>query len=273
VTALVTQIPGIAAGGLLYPHRSDSLPPIPPNCVERVFAGDGVTLRGWDCRTTRPRAGTLIYLHGTADNRGSGTGVINRYTALGFDVVAYDSRRHGFSEGEVCTYGYFEKRDLARVIDAMPRGPVVLFGMSLGAAVALQEASTDNRVSTIISAEVFSDLESIARHRAPRILPENTVAKAFAVAEKRAVFSVSQVSPVEAARSIKVPVLLIHGAADRDTPPEHSRQVFAALAGPKRLIMVEGAGHNQSLSRQEIWREIDQWITTSIRHPALSETR
>jgi pimeloyl-ACP methyl ester carboxylesterase len=271
--ALAMQVPGIAAGGLLYPHRNDSLPPTPANCVERLFAGDGATLRGWDCRTTRRRAGTLIYLHGTADNRGSGTGVISRYTALGFDVVAYDSRRHGFSEGDVCTYGYFEKRDLARVIDAMPTGPVVLFGTSLGAAVALQEASTDGRISAIISAEVFSDLESIARYRAPRILPEVVIQKAFAIAENRGGFSVSQVSPVEAAQSIKAPVLLLHGAADRDTPPEHSRQVFAALPGPKRLIIVEGAGHNQSLSRHEIWSEIDQWIKTTITLPPLSGIR
>ena len=58
------QLPAIAAGGLLYPARRTSLPPMPDNCAERTFAGEGVTLRGWNCRAKRSRRGTLIYLHG-----------------------------------------------------------------------------------------------------------------------------------------------------------------------------------------------------------------
>jgi len=49
-------------------------------------------------------------------------------------------------------------------------------------------------------------------------------------------FDVDAVSPARAAASIHVPVLLIYGDADVDTPPDHSRRIFAALNGPKRLI-------------------------------------
>ena len=62
-----------------------------------------------------------------------------------------------------------------------------------------------------------------------------------------------------AAAEIKSPVLLIHGAADWDTPPAHSQRVLAALAGPKRLILVPGAGHNESL-RGAVWDEIERWL-------------
>lgn len=260
----IHQLPTIAAGGLLYPSRHRSLSPIPQNCSDRAFEGEGVTLRGWDCRAEGHRRGSLIYLHGTADNRGSGIGVIRRYTAKGFEVVAYDSRRHGESSGEACTYGYFEKRDLARVIDTLPAEPVILFGTSLGAAVALQAAATDSRVAAIVAVEVFSDLESIARYRAPGILPEFIIQKAFRIAEAKGAFSIVKVSPVESAGSIRVPVLLIHGAADRDTPPEHSQRVFSALQGYKQLIRVDGAGHNQSLSHAEIWTRIDAWIDGAL---------
>src|SRR5688500_16954252 len=83
---VANQLASIAAGGLLYPGRRTSLPPRPGNCVEREFSGSGVRLRGWDCRTERPRRGTVIYLHGTADNRGSSLGVIRRFSSAGFDV-------------------------------------------------------------------------------------------------------------------------------------------------------------------------------------------
>jgi pimeloyl-ACP methyl ester carboxylesterase len=52
-----------------------------------------------------------------------------------------------------------------------------------------------------------------------------------------------------------VPVLLIHGAEDTDTPPAHSQRVFDALKGPKQLILVPGAHHNQSLSGP-VWDQI-----------------
>jgi pimeloyl-ACP methyl ester carboxylesterase len=66
--------------------------------------------------------------------------------------------------------------------------------------------------------------------------------------------------------SIHVPVLLIHGDADIDTPPDHSRRIFAALNGPKRLILVPGGTHNSAL-RPEVWREIDQWIDRVLSTP------
>ena len=83
---------------------------------------------------------------GVADNRGSGAGIVRRFVDRRFDVIAYDSRAHGDSGGDACTYGYFEKEDLRRVLDTVPPGPVVLIGTSLGAAVALQAAAALARV-------------------------------------------------------------------------------------------------------------------------------
>lgn len=265
---LVRQLPSIAAGGLLYPSRQQAVRTAPAGCENREFAGDGVTLRGWYCRSAGPRRGTIVYLHGVADNRGSSTGAIERFTPKGLDVVAYDSRRHGLSDGEICTYGYYEKADLSRVIDTLPRGPVILFGTSLGAGVALQEAAGDRRVTGVIAAEVFSDLRTVAAERAPFFLSESTLRKAVQEAEERGSFKIDSVSPRKAAESITVPVLLIHGAEDAETPPSHSERVFDALAGPKRLLLVKGAGHNHSLSDPAVWAEIDAWMEALLRFGA-----
>ena len=85
------------------------------------------------------------------------------------------------------------------------------------------------------------------------------------MAERQGHFDVDAVSPVVAATKIAVPVLVIHGDADRETPPDHSRRVFAALHGPKRLIMVPGAQHNGSL-RPEIWDQIERWVLDALEH-------
>ncbi|MBC8867866.1 MAG: prolyl oligopeptidase family serine peptidase, partial [Planctomycetes bacterium] len=101
------------------------------------------------------------------------------------------------------------------------------------------------------------------RDRAPFYLTENTIQRAFSLAEQRGKFQVDAVSPVTAAADITVPVLLIHGALDRETPPEHSQRVFNALQGPKRLILVPDAGHNQSLSGS-VWSDIEEWIDSAL---------
>ena len=71
------------------------------------------------------------------------------------------------------------------------------------------------------------------------------------------------VSPMSVARTIAAPVLLVHGEDDQDTPPDHARRVFAALTGPKRLLLVPGAGRIQSL-QGDTWREVEQWIDANL---------
>ena len=221
--------------------------------------GAGIRLRGWRCRAVPSARGTIVYLHGIADNRGSSGSVIQRFRAKGFDVIAYDSRANGESGGDACTYGFYEKQDLHRVLDTVTNRPIVLIGTSLGGAVALQEAAGDPRVAAVVAAEIFSDLRTIATERAPFIFTTLTIREAFQIAEREGHFEVDAVSPERAASRIRIPVLLLHGAADVDTRPEHTRRVYAALAGPKQLILVPGARHNGAL-RSDVWPEIETWI-------------
>jgi pimeloyl-ACP methyl ester carboxylesterase len=263
--AACSQLPKMGAGGLLHPGRREATATRPAACENVEFAGDGVTLRGWRCGARATSRATIVYLHGVGDNRGSGAGVIERYTARGFQVIAYDSRAHGQSGGGACTYGFFEKRDLQKVLDANSKGPVVLIGTSLGAAVALQAAAEDPRIAAVIAAETFEDLRTVATERAPFIFTRGAIGRAFQLAEQQGNFSVDDVSPLAAARRITAPVLLIPGDADRKTRPAHSQRVFDALAGRKRLLLVPGAGHSESLSSAAVWTEIDRWIDSALR--------
>jgi len=263
VGVTASQLPRIGAALILHPpHRRVTAEP-PPQCHAVTFKGDGVSLQGWRGDATGKHRGTLIYLHGVADNRASGAGVISRFQKRGFDVVAYDSRAHGESGGDACTYGYFEKEDLRRVLDTVRPGPVILVGSSLGAAVALQLAATDKRVSAVVVAECFSDLKTVVTERAPFFFSPGVIRRAIRLAEQQAQFQIESVSPAAAARTIKAPALVIHGAADSDTPPDHSRRIYAALDGPKQLILVQGASHNESL-QGTVWADIERWIDEAL---------
>lgn len=240
--------PSWGADALLHPARR-LVQKRPTRAVQEVdFDGQGVKLRGWWFRAEGQRRGTIVYLHGVADNRGSSIAIADRLVPQGFDVIAYDSRAHGDSTGDVCTYGFHEKRDLMRVLYRVEAGPIVVIGASLGAAVAIQAAAEDDRIATVVAVASFSDLRTVANERAPFVASQGNVDEALRIAEQRGSFKVNEVSPVLAAARVRVPVLVIHGEKDHETPPEHSRRVHAAIQTSKRLIVVPNAGHNDCLT-------------------------
>ena len=267
VALLVTSCmpPSWGARALLHPDRR---PPNrqPARAFEVVqLQGAGVRLEGWRFRAEGPaRRGTVIYLHGAGSNRGSSLSIADHFAPAGFDVLAYDSRAHGQSEGVACTYGYYEKDDLLRVIDGALARPIILIGTSLGAAVALQAAANTQKVGAVISIATFSDLRTVARERAPFFASQRNIEDAFKLAEAEAKFHVDEASPLAAAPGISAPVLIIHGASDDETRPAHSQRVYDALRGPRRLIFVPGAGHNNALN-DTVWRQIDEWLGATLR--------
>ena len=255
-----SQLPAIGAGALLYPARQVSKRATPSNCVDQIFDGVQARLAGWVCTAdTESAKPTIVYLHGIGDNRDSSTGVIARFLALGFNVIVYDSRGHGRSEGDRCTYGFFEKLDLIRVMNQAGVERAILIGHSLGGAVALQAAALDTRIVTVVAASTFADLRSIAIERAPFVFTPSLIDAAFKRAEEDADFVVDQASPLLAAAALTIPVFIIHGGLDRGTRPAHSTRVYEALPGPKRLLIVPDAGHNDVL-RGDVWTEIERWI-------------
>ena len=248
------------AGAILTPYRKPvrAVPDLP--FEEVAFSNGPVTLRGWVFRTSAPRRGWLVYLHGIGDNREGGTSFAKRFVPQGYDVLAYDSRGHGTSSGTYVTYGCEEKRDLVKALDAVGADRAVLFGCSLGGSVALQAAAIDARVTAVIAQSPFADLRSIVQDRKPWVFSEAKADEAIRIAEHRGGYLSREASALLAAPAIHVPVLLIHGARDHETRPQHSQRILAALGGPKELRLVPGAGHNDTLAGADTWRAIESWL-------------
>src|SRR6185369_455622 len=102
---------------------------------------DGTRLHGWWMRASRA-ASTIVMLHGVKKNR---TDVLRASLTLrraGFNILVFDGRGHGDSEGRYVTYGYNERRDVESAIDwlitekEVDRNRVGLAGESMGAAIA-----------------------------------------------------------------------------------------------------------------------------------------
>jgi pimeloyl-ACP methyl ester carboxylesterase len=260
--------PDWGAAAVVHPFRSPltARPDLPFETVR--FESAGAPLEGWLFQPGAAGPGVVVvYLHGISDNRQSGLGVAHRLLPRGYAVLAFDARAHGRSGGEACSYGYHERHDVSRALDALGGPRAVLLGHSLGAAVALQAAAVDPRIEAVVAVSTFSDLRSIVEERARWfLLPPRYVTSALARAGELGRFPPEEASPVLSAARVRVPVLLLHGAADAKTPPHHSQRVAAALGGPKRLVLLPGVGHDEILGRPEAWSEIDAFLDASLAH-------
>jgi pimeloyl-ACP methyl ester carboxylesterase len=252
--------PSLAARVILEPRRrAVEETPDPPH-VEVAFPGEGVELRGWLFPARGAVKGTVVFLHGRNQNRDAGIVVARRLVPLGYDLLAYDSRAHGASGGRYSTFGYYEKRDVSRAIDFLGADRVVLVGVSLGAAVAIQAAAEDPRVAGVVAVSSFSSLEEIVREKMPPFVREGQVRDALRAVERRAAMKVKDADSVEAARHVTAPVLLLHGDLDGFTPMAHTEQIYAALRGERAIIRVPGAHHADVLAFDAAWAAILGWL-------------
>jgi pimeloyl-ACP methyl ester carboxylesterase len=115
----------------------------------------------------------------------------------------------------------------------------------------------------VVAIAPFSDLRTAALERAPFFASRSNLDEAFRLAEAEGRFQVDAASPVAAAPSIHVPVMLIHGDEDKETPYAHSLRILPALGGPKKLITIRGGGHRGGLT-PPTWTEVDLWIDAAL---------
>ena len=114
-------------------------------------------------------------------------------------------------------------------------------------------------IEAVLAASAFSDLEAVARERAPWFASDAQVREALALASREAGVRLTEASPLAAAPRVHVPVLLVHGSRDAETGPAHSRRLHAALARSE-LRLVAGAGHDDVMGAA--WPGIEAWLVS-----------
>jgi fermentation-respiration switch protein FrsA (DUF1100 family) len=216
-----------------------------------VTAGDGVVLRGWFATAPAHGDDCVVALHGVADTSASAAGFAPMFLAGGYSVLAPDSRAHGRSGGDLVTYGVLERHDaLAWARWLRQRGCRRIYGLgeSLGAAVLIQAAAIEPAFRAIVAECSYADLRTVGEYRVRRIagraapLAGLLVESAIVYARLRYGVDLRDASPEAAIARTRTPILLIHGLADAETPPENSRRL--ARANPDApLWLTPGARH------------------------------
>ncbi|MEX0602276.1 MAG: alpha/beta fold hydrolase [Bacteroidota bacterium] len=216
---------------------------------------DGLRLHAWLVRRPRKAKGTVLYLHGVGDCKIGGLPITKLLYDHGYHVFLFDSRQHGESEGKYCTYGFYEKHDVATVLTylrsrkGLRTGKIGVFGTSMGAAVAIQTAAMDSRIAAVVAEASFTDLRTIVVDYQKSIikLPWHFLRNlALSRSQQIGRFRAREVSPVNDVRLLRTPVLFIHGMVDSSIKYEYSKTLYHYANEPKELLLIPGANHTDT---------------------------
>lgn len=216
---------------------------------------DGLTLRAWWLPAGATACGTVLFLHGNAENISTHLASVYWLPSRGFNVLLFDYRGYGASEGSPSLAGL--QQDIAAAtrylvaragVDA---DRLVLFGQSLGAAAALAYTARSRyrqHIRALVADSAFASYRGIVREK----LASSWLTWPF---QWLAAGVPDEFSPIDAVDEIApIPLLLVHGEQDTIVPPAHSERLYAAARAPKTLWLVERAGHIGAF-HAEPWRE------------------
>lgn len=227
-----------------------------------LAARDGTKLRAWYFEPRGWNGSAVILLHGVSDSR---LGVMAHARLLlrhGYAVLLPDSRGHGESGGEWISYGVVESADVlswAQWLETY-EAPRALYGLgeSMGAAILLESLAGRAPFRAVVAEAPFATFREIANDRVAqaagveatplRHLTPLVVVPALLYARARHGVDLDLASPLRALASSAVPVLLIHGSADRNIPPDHFQRLVAAKGERVEWWEVSGAGHTAALA-------------------------
>lgn len=210
-----------------------------PQGAEEVWFrnAEGQRLYGWFFRSnTQPAAATVVYAHGNGGNLSYCEWVGESLAARGFDVLLFDYRGYGRSEGETAGEGglYADAEAAYEFVTGargVAAGRVVLYGQSLGTAAVTDVAARRECGALVLESGLSSaaDMAAVVMPWLPRFLRGLT---------KNKLDTVSKLPRVGC------PVLVVHGDRDEIIPVAQGRKLFDTAPEPKRLVIVERAGHN-----------------------------
>jgi fermentation-respiration switch protein FrsA (DUF1100 family) len=244
---------------IYFPQDSDTPPAgaVIAGAEEISFGtADGLTLRGWFVPARGAASGaTVLIFNGNAGNRAARAPLAKALSDRGHAVMLFDYRGFGGNPGRPAEKGLSADARGARVWlerrhDVDP-GRIVLFGESLGAAVALASA-VEQMPAGLVLRSPFTSMTDVGRQHYTWLPVGWLLADRY--------------PSLQRVPGLRCPLLVFAGERDRIVPAAQSRALFdAAPAGRKRFVALAG-GHNdlELLAGEDLIRETDEFIRQAI---------
>jgi pimeloyl-ACP methyl ester carboxylesterase len=219
----------------------------------RIPTSDGLTLDGWfiphDAATDR----TIVICHGAGANKGNFIWFLEPLANKGYNVLFFDFRAHGSSDGRTTTYGICERIDVIAAVDWLKRHKpdrarmIVGLGSSQGSLALALAAAEDTRINAVVLDSPFVSPRELVQDKAKWMPLVGPAVGNLLLAEVSAqtMTSFFSVSAEDAVRRIGPrPVMVVHGRSDFVMPPSHSQRLYDAACGPREIWFGPGPHSN-----------------------------
>ncbi len=214
-------------------------------------------LSGWFLPARGKARGTVLFLHGNAENISTHFANVYWLPEHGYQVFLFDYAGYGESQGSPSGDGIHT--DVARMVryvianSRVTSTPLFLMGQSLGATMALYTASLPQFKDTfrgVIADSPFSSYRRIAREKLGLLW------LTYILQWPLGFLVYDGYSPERTVSKIEIPVLLIHGLQDETVPPHHSRRLCELMGSRCERIEVPGVEHGKTLGQADIRAKI-----------------
>lgn len=235
--------------------------------------GDGLELSGWWLGREDAKR-TIISLAGHNAARHHVLGISSALHRAGANVLLFDNRGRGTSEGERVSLGHYERLDASAAVDYAlgrePNLPLGIMGFSMGGAVAIMAAARDERVKAVVCDSAFASQARLVTYHLRQYV--GSFASAIFLLAKGALhYDIHEVEPGRDAGKISPrAVMFIHGELDDVTDPEDSIAMYKTAGEPKELWIVEDAGHVDAYfkDREAYSRRVGAFFEKHLHSPA-----
>jgi dipeptidyl aminopeptidase/acylaminoacyl peptidase len=211
---------------------------------------DDLSLRGWFFPTDNPDSPAILYAPATGNDLRSGLSLVSPLHEAGYQVLLFSYRGHGLSDGNPMgfTYGALESEDVDAAVRYLneSRGiqRIGAIGHSAGAVSIILSAARSPQIGAVVAASAFNSIEEIWQTNRPTLIPKPVLDLSMWMSEIRKGYSRNDVRPEDIIAQISPrPVLLIHGSDDKRITNDQAMRMFTSAQQPKRLWIIEGAGH------------------------------
>jgi fermentation-respiration switch protein FrsA (DUF1100 family) len=236
-----------------YPMKQEVRTPADIGLVyEDVYfrGGNNQTLHGWYLPAVGRARATVLFLHGNAENISTHIGSVFWLPERGFNVLIFDYQGYGRSGGAPSIPGALSDVEAALGLLVLHGerygGPVIVFGQSLGGALAIRavvESAYRTHVKGLVVDSAFADYRLIAREKLAGFWLTWPLQWPLSLTID------NDYSPLPGVRDVSpIPLLIMHGEEDRVIPVHHARMLYEQAQAPKSIWIFSDGSHGGAIN-------------------------